>query len=173
MVYPDGFAGIRDKLVLELLYLTGMRREELINIKASDINFENNTIKITGKGNKQRLVPLHKNFTSKLNHYIKLKEESFEYSDHTYLLVTDKGKQMYPNFVYRLVKKYLSAITTLEKKSPHILRHTFATHLSNNGADLNAIKELLGHSSLAATQIYTHNSIKKLKDIYKQAHPKA
>jgi len=173
VVFPDGFAGIRDRMVLEILYLTGLRREELINIEDDDINFEKNTIKITGKGNKQRILPLHKNIIEKIKDYQNERNQSFEHLNHSILFVTNKGKQMYPNFVYRLVKKYLAAITTLEKKSPHILRHTFATHLSNNGADLNAIKELLGHSSLAATQVYTHNSIKKLKDIYKQAHPKA
>ena len=173
VVFPEGFKGIRDKMVLELFYMTGMRREELINLKVSDFNIENGVIKIRGKGNKERLVPLHPNILQKLKVYIIAKDDSFKKTNHQQLFVTDKGKPMYPNFVYRLVKKYLSAITTLEKKSPHILRHTFATHLSNNGADLNAIKELLGHSSLAATQTYTHNSIKKLKDIYKQAHPKA
>lgn len=171
--FGEGFAGLRNRLLMELLYCTGMRRSELISLKITDIDFSSNQIKVLGKGNKERLIPIARHLVGLLESYIH--QRSFEELEvgNLYLLITDKGKQLYPGFVYNLVKKYLSAVTTLEQRSPHVLRHTFATHLSNSGADLNAIKELLGHSSLAATQVYMHNSIEKLKKVYAQAHPKA
>lgn len=173
--FPEGFAGARDKLVLELLYATGMRLSELIGIQETDINFYESTIKVLGKRNKERLIPFNKKIEITLKSYLELKKQIVTSIDTPKqpLIVTDKGLQAYSMFIYRLVNHYLSMVTTIDKKSPHVLRHTFATHLLNNGADLNAIKELLGHANLAATQVYTHNSIEKLKNIYKQAHPKA
>lgn len=173
--FPEGFAGVRDKLVVELLYATGMRLSELIGIQDADINFYESTIKVLGKRNKERLIPFNKKIEITLKSYLELKKQIVTSIDTPKqpLIVTDKGQQAYSMFIYRLVNHYLSMVTTIDKKSPHVLRHTFATHLLNNGADLNAIKELLGHANLAATQVYTHNSIEKLKNIYKQAHPKA
>ena len=173
--FPEGFAGVRDKLVLELLYATGMRLSELIGIQDADINFYESTIKVLGKRNKERLIPFNKKIEITLKSYLELKKQIVTSisSAQQPLIITDKGTEAYPVFIYRLVNHYLSMVTTVDKKSPHVLRHTFATHLLNNGADLNAIKELLGHANLAATQVYTHNSIEKLKNIYKQAHPKA
>ena len=172
--YPDGFSGRRDQLVMELLYQTGIRRSELIHLQISDIDFQGQLIKVIGKGNKERLIPINRQLRHLINDYLELRKTTFpDLLAIGQLLLTDKGKPMYPKFVYNLVKKYLSLVTTQDQKSPHVLRHSFATHLSNNGADLNAIKELLGHSSLAATQIYTHNTIDRLKEIYQQAHPKA
>ena len=174
ITFPEGFKGLRDKLVLEILYQTGIRRSELIHLQISDIDFQNQLIKVLGKGNKERLIPINRQLRLLINDYLALRKTTFpDLLEIGQLMLTDKGKPMYPKFVYNLVKKYLSYVTTQEHRSPHILRHSFATHLSNNGADLNAIKELLGHSSLAATQIYTHNTIDRLKEIYQQAHPKA
>jgi integrase/recombinase XerC len=167
------FSSIRDRLILELLYSTGMRRAELLGLKNSDIYRSNKYIKVLGKGNKERIIPVGEQLIENIKRYIVERETEFGLLDHPYLLVTDKGKKLYPKFVYNKVKQYLSYVTTMDKKSPHILRHSFATHLSNNGADLNAIKELLGHANLSATQIYTHNSISRLKEIYKASHPKA
>lgn len=172
VVQPDGFPGIRDLLMLELLYQTGVRRSELINLKESDFNRANSTLKVFGKGQKERLIPISSQLIVLLDKYIALRSEEFEDSEFSLLLVTDKGKPMYPKFVYNKVKAYLSAVTTLSQRSPHVLRHSFATHLSNAGAELNAIKSLLGHSSLAATQVYMHNTIEKLKKAHKTAHPK-
>jgi len=172
-IFEDGFAGDRDALLLDLLYSTGIRRAELINLKDSDVNFYNNNIKVLGKGNKERVIPVTKQLLDRINAYIKSKHEHYGSLSHDRLLITDSGKPMYPKYVYNKVKKYLSLVTTMDKKSPHILRHSFATHLANNGAELNAIKALLGHASLAATQIYTHNTIEQLKSVYKKAHPKA
>ena len=172
--FGEGFKASRNRLLMELLYCTGIRRSELINIKVSDIDFSTNQLKVLGKGNKERLIPIARHLVKLIESYFMDREEFMKDkvpNDH--LLVTDKGKPLYPGFVYKMVKKYLSMVTTLEQRSPHVLRHTFATHLSNSGADLNAIKELLGHSSLAATQVYMHNSIEKLKKVYAQAHPKA
>jgi integrase/recombinase XerC len=162
----------RNYLIVDLLYSTGIRRQELVNLKWSDIEFERKFIKVVGKGNKERHIPIAANLVQKLLTYRDLlqKELNFEVNN---VFVTDKGKELYPKYVYLIVNKYLTIYSTLKKRSPHILRHTFATHLLNNGADLNDIKELLGHSSLAATQVYTHNSIEDLKLIYKQAHPKS
>lgn len=172
--FGEGFKGIRNRLLMELLYCTGMRRSELINVKVQDVDFASFQLKVLGKGNKERLIPVARHLIDLIEEY-RSERQAFmaDRPDHDYLLVTDKGRPLYPGFVYKLVKKYLSDVTTLEQRSPHVLRHTFATHLSNSGADLNAIKELLGHSSLAATQVYMHNSIEKLKKVYAQAHPKA
>lgn len=171
--FDDDFSGIRDKLVLEFLYGTGMRLSELINLNSVDINPSNGTVKVLGKGNKERIIPLNNSLINSILIYNDLKKNTFNELKSNSFIVTDKGEKTYPVYIYRLVKKYLSIITSLEKKSPHILRHSFATHLLNKGADLNAIKELLGHSNLAATQVYTHNSLEKLKNIFNQAHPKA
>lgn len=171
--FPDTWNGQTDKLVMEIFYNTGMRLNELINIKENQVDFSNSSIKILGKGNKERIIPLGADMRSSIKKYIEKKREEFRDFDDAFLLVNSKGKKLYPKFVYLSVKKYLGAVTTLDKKSPHVLRHTFATHLTNGGAELNSVKELLGHSSLAATQVYTHNTIEKLKDVYKKAHPRA
>lgn len=173
IVFPEGFEGVRDYLLLEVLYLTGMRRSELIDLCWTDIIWDDLLFKVTGKGNKTRLIPFGKELQQTLLAYQKLVKENFENQALKTVFLTDKGVPMYPKFVYNKVTKYLALLTTAKKKSPHTLRHSFATHLSNNGADLNAIKELLGHANLAATQVYTHNSIEQLKKIYEQAHPKA
>jgi len=171
--FDDSFDSTRDKLVLELLYGTGIRLSELIGLKTSDVNLFQKTIKVLGKGNKERIIPIHDTFITLSKEYSnKKKSESFK-NNNAFFVVTNNGEQTYPMFIYRLVKKYLDQITTVDKRSPHVLRHTFATHLLNKGADLNAIKDLLGHTSLAATQVYTHNSIDKLKAIFDQAHPKS
>ncbi len=168
--FGEGFPGMRDRLVLELLYGTGMRRAELVNLKDGDIDLSRRYIKVLGKGNKERLIPIGEQLAESLRYYIKAKREAF---GGDWLLVTDKGTHMQPAMAYKIVNKYLALVTTVYKKSPHVLRHTFATHLTNNGAEINAVKDLLGHSSLAATQVYTHNNIEQLKDIYKNSHPKA
>lgn len=169
--FENTFEGKRDQLILELFYATGIRLSELINIKLNDINFNNSTIKVLGKRNKERIIPINDNLINLINEYI-LKRATISVKKE-YLLLTLKGEKIYEKLVYRLVNRYLSLITTANKKSPHILRHTFATHMLNNGADLNSIKEILGHANLSATQVYTHNTIEKLKNIHKQAHPKA
>ncbi len=171
--FPDSWKGHTDKLLLAVFYHTGMRLSELVNLKESQVNAAGNTLKILGKGNKERLVPIGGELIAALQHYMKQKRAQLEAPDTTYLLVNEKGRKLYAKSVYLSVKEWLNTVTTIDKKSPHVLRHSFATHLMNNGADLNAVKELLGHASLAATQIYTHNTIEKLKDIYKKAHPKA
>ena len=171
--FPTDFEGQRDQLVLELLYNTGMRRSELINLTLSDIDFRSNVLKVLGKGNKERLIPFGRGLAKLLLAYIELRQQTFGDPEYTNLLLTKQGKPLYPKAAYNIVHKYLAAVSTVEKKSPHVLRHSFATHLSDNGADLNAIKALLGHANLAATQIYTHNSIEKLKKVYESAHPKA
>ena len=171
--FSGDFAGVRDKLVLELLYGTGMRLAELIGLKIDDINHYNNTLRVLGKRNKQRIIPINSSLLELIKTYLVFREKIVEHIDNQALILTDTGVEVYPMFIQRLVKKYLSLVTSLQQKSPHVLRHTFATHLLNRGADLNAIKDLLGHSSLAATQIYTHNSIEKLKKVYEKAHPKA
>ena len=161
----------RDLLVLELLYQTGMRRSELIELRVQDIDRKKKRIKVYGKGGKERLIPVGKTLINKIEKYLDFRSVEFEHPPEI-LLLTNKGKKMYPKFVYTIVHKYLSRISTMEKRSPHVLRHSFATHLASNGAELNAIKELLGHANLSATQIYTHNSIEKLKKIYRNSHPK-
>ncbi len=164
--------GQTDRLLVELFYNTGMRLSELVNLKEANLNAGNNTIKVLGKGNKERLIPISPAVMALAENY-KKEKQNLENATTEFLLVTEKGLQLPLRSVYASVKKYLSLVTTIEKKSPHILRHTFATHLLNSGADLNAVKELLGHSSLAATQVYTHNTIEKLKNIHQKAHPKA
>ena len=171
--FPEDWNGITAKLVLDILYQTGIRRAELMGLREDHIDFGKSAIKVLGKGNKERIIPVGSALIDHIREYKKAKEANGKMEHSAILLVLENGKPLYPKWVYNAVKKYLSLITTIDKKSPHVLRHTFATHLSNNGAPLNAVKELLGHSSLAATQIYTHNTIEKLKDIYKKAHPKA
>ena len=171
--FPDDWHGKTDRILLQLFYNTGIRQAELVSLKENQVDTYKRSIKVLGKGNKERIIPISEGLLGLLKDYVAEKRKIFEQYDQEFLLVNDKGKKLYPKYVYNAVKKYLSKITTISKKSPHVLRHTFATHLMNNGADLNAVKELLGHSSLAATQIYTHNSIEKLKDIHKKAHPKA
>ncbi len=171
--FPEGYEGARDKMILELLYGTGMRRSELMNLKETDFDSYNSQLKVLGKGNKERIIPIHHQLADTIKEYIKLKRQAIEGQEGTYLLVNPNGKKLDAPTIYKVVKKYLSLVTTVDKRSPHTLRHTYATHLMNNGADINAVKELLGHASLAATQVYTHNTIDKLKNIYKQAHPKA
>ena len=171
--FPDDWSGKTNRLVLQLLYNTGIRQAELIGLKENQIDFSKDTIKVLGKGSKERIIPISKELVAEIKSYLKEKNQQIQSPDRDFLLVRSNGKKLYAKWVYNSVKRYLSLVTTINKKSPHILRHTFATHLSNNGAELNAIKELLGHSSLAATQIYTHNTIEKLKDVYKKAHPKA
>jgi integrase/recombinase XerC len=172
--FNDTFQGMQDKLIIDVLYSTGMRRQELINLTWADINFGSNQVKVTGKGNKQRLIPVGKELISSLQIFQKLqKEHLMQIPFSAYVFLTETGNQLYPNHVYRVVKRYIGYCSTVEKKSPHVLRHSFATHMSNNGAKLNDIKELLGHASLASTQVYTHNTIEQLKEIYKIAHPKA
>ena len=172
-VFSDDFTGVRDKLVIETLFGTGIRLAELVGLKEGDINFYDGTMKVLGKRNKERIIPINHELNQLLKHYIALKKsENFNNNSLT-LIVTNKGMEAYPKFIYLIVQRYLSHISTQDKKSPHVLRHTFATSLLNRGADLNAIKELLGHANLSATQVYTHNSVERLKSIYKQAHPKA
>ena len=171
--FPETWKGRTERLLLQLFYQTGMRLSEVIQLRESGINFSSNTIKVLGKGNKERIIPIQPELKNELGEYLKKKREEFSGVEVEALLVSEKGKTLQPRTVYTSVKSYLSLVTTIQKRSPHVLRHTFATHLMNNGADLNAVKELLGHSSLAATQVYTHNSIEKLKNIHKKAHPKA
>ncbi|MEO6584379.1 MAG: tyrosine-type recombinase/integrase [Ferruginibacter sp.] len=171
--FQDNWQGLTEKLLISILYNTGIRRAELIGLKESNFDVGNSTLKVYGKGGKERVVPISNALQAAIQNYLLLKEKSFTEADRTVLLVKEDGRPLYPKYVYLVVKKYLGFVTTIAKKSPHILRHSFATHLANNGAELNAIKELLGHASLASTQIYTHNTIEKLKDIHKNAHPKA
>lgn len=171
--FPPGFAGVRDKLVLELLYGTGIRLAELTGLKDTDLNGYERTLTVLGKRNKHRVVPLSGPLFGLIRDYQLLKESTFDGRVEATLVVADSGVAAYPVLIQRIVKRYLTLVTSLEKRSPHVLRHSFATHLLNRGADLNAIKDLLGHSSLAATQIYTHNSVEKLKKAHDQAHPKA
>lgn len=168
----DCFSASRNELIIILLYMTGIRRSELINLKFSDINPSRLEIKVLGKGNKERLCPISKEVLKKIEAYTELKNNEFGELGHSYIIVTDKGKPCYPKLIFNVVSKELKKINASEKTSPHVLRHTFATHLSANGAELNAVKELLGHASLAATQVYTHNTIDRLKKEYKKAHPK-
>ena len=169
----EGWKGRTERMLLLLFYHTGMRLSELNQLTDNHINFSNNTVKVLGKGNKERIIPLSSDLLTEINIYIQAKAQEFTGLTLGSLLVNEKGRPLSPRSVYNIVKHYLSQVTTIEKKSPHVLRHTFATHLTNKGADLNAVKELLGHSSLAATQVYTHNTIEKLKNVYKKAHPKA
>ncbi len=170
--FGEGFKGFTDRMICELLYQTGMRRAELLNLKELDVEWGMKQVRILGKGNKERLVPVSPMLIENLKDYIEEKK-NIEDADHTHLLILEDGKPLYAMYVYRIVKEYLSNTdSTLSKKSPHVLRHTFATQLLNNGANIQAIKDLLGHSSLASTQVYTHNNIDKLKEIHKLNHPR-
>lgn len=169
----DDFTSLRNRVILELFYQTGIRLSELLGISRGQITQGADTIKVTGKRNKQRVIPLGNNLIKMLNQYIEIRDKLFGAEMIEPLILTDKGKPLYAKFVYNIVNKSLSAVTTLTRRSPHIIRHTFATAMLNNGADINAVKELLGHSSLASTQVYTHNSVEKLKRVYRQAHPRA
>jgi integrase/recombinase XerC len=171
--FDNDFFGLRDKLILELLYGTGMRRAELLGLEHDSINFNKNQVKVLGKRNKERVIPVTDTVTNLIADYNIQKKNHFGKLATTTLIVTDKGEACYPMLIYRTVVKYLGGVVSLDKKSPHVLRHSYATHLLNNGADLNAVKDLLGHASLAATQVYTHNSLEKLKKVFQQAHPKA
>ena len=171
--FENSFSGLRDKLVIELLFGTGIRLSELIGLKLNNFLPKESTIKVLGKRNKERIIPVNITLLNLLNQYLTLRAELNISEDIQTLIVTDNNTAAYSKFIYRLVQKYLSYVSTQNKRSPHVLRHSFATTLLNKGADIDAIKDLLGHSSLAATQVYTHNSIERLKSIYKQAHPKA
>jgi len=170
--YPDGFEGVRDKLIIDLFYTTGIRKAELIGLKLSSIDYATTTLKVLGKRNKERLVPLLPILLEQLKKYLSERSKLTQIKDSEILFLTKKGVKLNDTFVYRLINLYFSAISEKVKKSPHILRHTFATHMLNNGADLNSVKELLGHSSLASTQVYTHSSLTELKKIYQDAHPR-
>ncbi|MCX8471435.1 MAG: tyrosine-type recombinase/integrase [Chitinophagaceae bacterium] len=170
--FAQTFEGKTERIIIELLYSTGMRRIELCHLKESQIEFGTKLIRIIGKGNKERLMPMVPNLANLLQDYL-IEKSKIENVNNEYLLVLKNGKPLYEKFIYNVAKKYLGMVSTQDKKSPHVLRHTFATHILNNGAQLNAVKELLGHANLAATQIYTHNSIEKLKKVFEKAHPKA
>lgn len=171
--FGTDFRGVRNKTIIEMLYLTGMRRAELTGLRDQDIDFIEGTVRVTGKRNKQRIIPVLKSFIPSLKEYIRLRNEEFQGTGNGWLFVSNRGNKMYDKYVYNIVRSYLAMVTTVNKTSPHVLRHTFATLMLNRGADLNSIKEFLGHSNLSATQIYTHNSFEKLRKVYKQAHPRA
>jgi integrase/recombinase XerC len=171
--FTQNFEGYRQQMILELLYGTGIRLAELVGLKESDINFHQGTIKVLGKRNKERIIPISQSLQQIIKNYKIEKNHVFESNLNSFLIVNNSGNKAYPMLIYRNVKSFLNMVSSTEKKSPHALRHTFATHLLNKGADLNAVKDLLGHSSLAATQVYTHNSLEKLKAVFDQAHPKA
>lgn len=167
------FEGIRDKLIIELFYSSGIRLSELINLKLQSFDIKQCSVRVIGKGNKERIIPYNMQLSENINIYLMERSNIANNNSHDFFFITTKGHQLYAKLVYRLVNKYLNFVTTINKKSPHVLRHSFATHMLNNGADLNSIKELLGHSNLSATQIYTHTIFKKLQNIYKLAHPRA
>ncbi|MGB5820397.1 MAG: tyrosine-type recombinase/integrase [Saonia sp.] len=171
--FEDSFEGVRDKLVIELLYTTGIRRSELINLKLRDLNRSQQTLKVLGKRNKERLLPLLPTTLHLLERYFEQRQDLKEIVDDEYIFLSKSGNKIYNTLVYRIINRYFSEVSSKVKKSPHILRHTFATHLLNKGADLNSVKELLGHSSLASTQVYTHNSIAELKKVHLSAHPRS
>ncbi len=173
IIFDDNFDGIRDKLVIDLFYTTGIRRAELINLKLQNINLQNQTIKVVGKRNKERILPMLEILTNQITKYLSYRNEIQQISDKDYFFLLQKGVKLNESFVYRLINNYFSAVSEKVKKSPHIVRHSFATHMLNNGADLNTIKELLGHSSLASTQVYTHSGIAELKKTYTNAHPRS
>ncbi len=171
IIFPDTFEGLRDRTILLVFYSTGMRLSELVNLKIADIDFYYGQLKVLGKRNKERLIPFGIELSTELKRYMEQRGKIV--CEHPFLFIKKDGNQIYDRLVYKIVNENLSSITTLDKKSPHVLRHTFATQMLNNGADINAIKELLGHANLSATQIYTHTTFEKLKKIYKQAHPRA
>ena len=166
----NDFTSLRNRLIVELFYSTGMRRAELIHLKMNSVNISTQSLKVLGKRNKERIIPLIPSVITTLNEYLNERQEM--QFDTSFLLVTEKGNKIYETLVYRVINNYFSSVSTKVKTSPHILRHSFATHLLNQGADLNSVKELLGHSSLASTQVYTHNSLDKIKEVYNQAHPR-
>lgn len=170
--FPEDFGGQQQRLLLELLYATGIRRSEASNLRVSDIDFSRMTLRVRGKGDKERMLPFAAYLSQLFEKFIALRAAAFPATGEPWLFLNRKGQQLIPESIYQIVRRNLSLVTTAEQRSPHVLRHSFATHLSNHGAELNAIKELLGHANLAATQIYTHNSIERLKEIYEQAHPK-
>ena len=172
LVFPENFEGVRDKLIIDLFYTTGIRRAELINLKEQNIDIQNSTIKVLGKRNKERIIPILPKTTIQIKNYLIEKSGLQEVKDKEYFFLTKNGNKLNETFVYQLINYYFSNVSEKVKKSPHILRHTFATHLLNNGADINSVKELLGHSSLASTQVYTHNSLKELQKVYGKAHPR-
>ena len=171
--FSDDYTGIRDKFIITLLYGTGMRLSEMVNLRLMNIDFGQKIIKVLGKRNKERIIPLYKELEKETTNYLSARKQTFPNPGTDILILTLKGKPAYPKLIYRVVHKYLTLVSTINKKSPHVIRHSFATALLNHGADLNAIKELLGHANLSATEIYTHNSFEKLNTIYKQAHPRA
>lgn len=171
--FGEDFAGVTNRAIIELLYATGIRKSELTGLHDHDVDLAGALVKVTGKRNKQRIIPLVSTIIPVLQQYRKLRNESVDHAGDGWFFVSGKGNKLYDKYVYNVVNRYLAMVTTIEKKSPHILRHTFATHMLNRGADLNSIKEFLGHSNLSATQIYTHNTFEKLKKVYKQAHPRA
>jgi len=171
--FGEDFNGYRNRLIIEILYITGMRQAELIGLEDGDIDMYELNIRVTGKRNKQRVVPFDRTYLDVIKRYLALRNEKFPQREWQKFFLTDKGNPLYPKFVYKVVNSYLRFVTTMEHRSPHVLRHTFATHMLNRGADLNAIKEILGHANLSATQVYTHNTFEKLITIYKQAHPRA
>jgi len=175
IVFEEDFKGYRDKLIIQMFYTTGIRRAELISLRIDHLNTKEATVKVLGKRKKERIIPFPRSLTPAINTYLTYRDDQLSQNNTTspYLFITEKGEQTYPKLVYRIVNKYLSYVSTNSKKSPHTLRHSFATSLLNHGADLNAVKELLGHANLTATQIYTHNTLGKLKQIYKHAHPRA
>jgi integrase/recombinase XerC len=167
--FPNNYEGKRDKLIIDLFYQTGIRQSELIELKVSDVDFSQQQIKVLGKRNKERIIPISSSLIETIKEFMTYRKTDYVVN----LILTTVGKKLYPKLVYKIVNKYLSKVTTLSQRSPHVLRHSFATHMLNNGAELNSIKELLGHVNLSATQVYTHNSMEKIKIIYKQAHPRA
>ena len=170
--FSNDFEGIRNHLIISLFYYTGMRLSELIGLKEASLDIKESKIKVLGKRNKERIIPLHREVIKLIKRYLEARQIQLNNEKTSYLFITNKNKKFYPKLVYNIVNKSIAQVSTIEQKSPHILRHTFATHMLNNGADLNAIKELLGHANLAATQVYTHNSFEKLKKAYKQSHPR-
>lgn len=170
--FGDGFAGCRDRMVIEMFYATGIRRAELVGLNDADVDFDSSLIKVTGKRNKQRLIPFGEELRESLLNYIKVRNEAVPMKSEAFF-IKENGERTYDGMIYNLVKRHLSKVVTLKKRSPHVLRHTFATNMLNNDAELGAVKELLGHSNLSTTEIYTHTTFEELKKVYKQAHPRA